>query len=116
LAPGVVIIEVVIIRAWGSYSWGGCNWCLGWLHLVPISPPRHTCPLGGRHTDPHAYTTVALSQGVNQGGLVGSLAFPRYMDTLVHTLAERDCGVGMGICMPTAEWAGMTWRGDRHQV
>ena len=53
-------------------------------------------------------SVVCISQGVSEGGLIGPLSFPSYMDTLTRNLLKEDCGVGIGIRMPR-EWELMQW-------
>jgi hypothetical protein len=53
---------------------------------------------------------VIVLQGVSEGGLIGPLAFPTFMDTLTKQLVDQGCGVGLGIQMPIA-WQGFAWSG-----
>ena len=55
-------------------------------------------------------SVVLVKQGVSEGGLIGPLCFPSFMDSLTQALQEADCGVGFGISMPGA-WVNHTWKG-----
>ena len=51
-----------------------------------------------------------IVQGVSEGGLIGPLAFPSYMDTLTRDLEKAGCGVGLGIELPAC-WQSVHWHG-----
>ncbi len=73
--------------------------------------------LGSMMEQDHIYvfisggSVVTMRQGVAEGGLLGPLAFPSYMDTLVQALVAGDCGVGLGIKVPD-EWSQHQWVGN----
>ena len=54
---------------------------------------------------------VLVWQGVSEGGLLGPLAFPSFMDTLTRDLLAKGCGVGLGVSMPEA-WSTHAWVGS----
>lgn len=55
-------------------------------------------------------SVVLVVQGVSEGGLVGPLCFPSFMDALPEALLEEGCGVGLGINMPQV-WAHHSFKG-----
>ena len=62
------------------------------------------------HVNFNGVETVPVTQGIAEGGTVGPLTFPSYMDTLAQDLLVAGCGAGVGIRMPPA-WSGHRWAG-----
>ena len=62
------------------------------------------------HVSISGHSVVLMEQGVPEGGLLGPLAFPSYMNSLTQALEAEGCGVGLGICVPDV-WKPHEWQG-----
>eukprot|EP00959_Pyramimonas_sp_CCMP1952_P116182 2428827-Pyramimonas_sp.AAC.1 len=62
------------------------------------------------HLDFNGVAIVLIDQGIAEGGTMGPLTFPLYMDSLPEALHKAGCGVGVGARIPRI-WAGRQWRG-----
>ena len=63
------------------------------------------------HINHNGCAVVWVQQGVPEGGSMGPLAFPLYMEGLTRELLAADLGVGIGARVPEA-WREHTWAGE----
>ena len=63
------------------------------------------------HVNISGNTVLLVVEGVAEGGLIGPLAFPSYMEGLTELLVSNGCGVGLGVQIPS-QWGSHVWRGS----
>ena len=62
------------------------------------------------HVHFNGSAAVLVHQGISEGGTIGPLTFPIYMEELTQELLAAGMGVGVGIQMP-GEWQEHVWSG-----
>ena len=62
------------------------------------------------HVNFNGVETVGITEGIAEGGSLGPLAFPVYIDSLAEALHRAGCGVGLGVRIPEP-WTRHHWVG-----